>query len=420
MPTSAWGQLQELVSPFDPGDLRWVADSTGAEIVRRKFLTLLALGAVLAAACSPQSSSQTVEVASPSASLGSNSSRASADPCVTAATRLGSFTSQMVDDLASLRPLVVAAAFDPPGALAVTRRVAGTITSYAGIDQGLLACQETGDLGPRVARLVANAQAALAKAFSAEVTDGPVQRDAAASLFGLLPEVQLLASADQAISNNLGIAIEIAEVPKGADDPVGSLPPFPTPMPTPTPFRTADPFVALPRLSVRIWHASVRYFSIGGKNPGQLETSDQKNIPRAAEGDKVPNAFAYTEVATDSLQPTYIADPFSGSCTMLGLTGKLTYRVTIPRWISPARVLPQLLSWWKLVLEHVRWHEEQHVRIFEKWVPVLAKRFAGKPCSSATSIETRWSADMTAAQNAFDFTERTWYLRYPYNGPWIN
>jgi predicted secreted Zn-dependent protease len=392
-----------------------LAKRTGVEIVRHELLFLVALGAVLVGACSPESSLSSAGIASTPPGLASGSPRATSGPCVAAAVRLGAFTSQMAGDLASLRPLVVAPTFDSPEAIAGTRRVSATITSYTGLEQALLACQATADLGPRVAKLLANANATLAAAFAAEITNEQVQRDAAATLFALLPEVLRLASADQAVSGSLGIATQVAEVSQGADDPLGSLPPLPTPTP-----QLADSFVALPRLSVSIWRASVRYFSIDGMNPGELEASDQANIPNAADGDRVPNAFAYTEVTADTLEPKYLADLNSGSCRMLGATGTMTYRVTIPQWASPSRVLPQLLAWWKPVLEHTRWHEEQHVRIFEKWIPALGKRLAGHDCSSAPAIENRWSADMTAAQNAFDATERTWYLNYPYTGPWIN
>jgi predicted secreted Zn-dependent protease len=196
--------------------------------------------------------------------------------------------------------------------------------------------------------------------------------------------------------------------------------PTPTARPTPRPTATPDPFVALPKLSVTIWHASIRYFAISGKNPNQLEASDQRNIPRSAEGDKVANPFAYTEPNFDALQPSYVFDSYAGSCTMIGLTGKATYQVTMPRWTSPSRVLPQMLTWWKGVLGHVRWHEEQHVRIFEKWIPTLAKRLVGHACSSGQSIINRWTSDVTAAQSDFDYKERTWSLKFPYTGLWIS
>ena len=294
------------------------------------------------------------------------------------------------------------------------------MTTYADLTPLVGRCDAARDLEGPIAGLSASVETILGGALSASITDAPVQRRAAVSLFALLPEVLALSAAGKAIADTLGLDARLADVPSDANGPIGSLPPFPTATPATTPSPLRDPFVNLPRLSVSIWRASVRYFGIGGKNPSQLESSDQKNIPRSADGDKVQNAFAYVEVTANTLQPTYVANPASGTCTMLGSTGKMTYRVTIPRWTSPSRVLPQLLTWWKAVLEHVRWHEEQHVRIFEKWVPILGKRLAGHACTSAGSIEKRWSLDLATAQAAFDATEATWYLKYPYAGPWIN
>ncbi len=75
-----------------------------------------------------------------------------------------------------------------------------------------------------------------------------------------------------------------------------------------------------------------------------------------------------------------------------------------------------LLEWWKVVLEHTRWHEEQHVRIFAEHYARLPSMVAGRPCESWSTIVDAWMAEMLAAQEAFHAVDASW--RPPvYRGP---
>jgi predicted secreted Zn-dependent protease len=195
--------------------------------------------------------------------------------------------------------------------------------------------------------------------------------------------------------------------------PLGTGIPRAAPKATPAPAR----LIQLPKLSIKVWRATVRYYGISGKDPNKLIASAERNIPGDGEGDRHADAMAYVEANMDELEPTYVANAY-GSCVMTGVTGKVTYRVTAPRWTKPSRVHPALLRWWKDVLEHIRWHEEQHVRIFERWIDKLDVRLSGQPCSKGQSIINRWTGDVVNAQKAFDAKERDWGKAYPYKGPW--
>ena len=158
-----------------------------------------------------------------------------------AVTRLGGFTTQIADDLASLRPLVVAATFDSSRTVGASRRVSATLTAFAGLEDALRDCADTTELAQRVELLRASAEAVLDKALSASIIDARVQRDAAFKLFGLLPEVLAVSDANRIVAGNLGLGLRVAEVPNGSARPIGSLKPLPTPTPPPTPRPTPRP-----------------------------------------------------------------------------------------------------------------------------------------------------------------------------------
>ena len=188
--------------------------------------------------------------------------------------------------------------------------------------------------------------------------------------------------------------------------------PAPAGAPTPPSGGITGGLVPLPGLSVNVWNATVTYFAISGKNPSELVASAEKNIPRDCR-----DAVACVESDLDDMEATYTVDSSSGTCTLSGLSGDASYLVHMPRWTAPSQVPPTLLDWWKQVLEHLRWHEEQHVRIAELWIPTLASRLAGESCDSFSSITATWQGDVQAAHDAFDSRDATW-TPPPYPGPW--
>ena len=94
----------------------------------------------------------------------------------------------------------------------------------------------------------------------------------------------------------------------------------------------------------------------------------------------------------------------------------VAYQATLPQWIAASSVPHELLAWWQAVLEHIRAHESQHIRIFEGYVSALPARIVGQPCSAWDTIIAQWSGELTAAHSAFDSAEASWQLP-AYAGP---
>ncbi len=165
--------------------------------------------------------------------------------------------------------------------------------------------------------------------------------------------------------------------------------------------------VALAPLTVDVWNAEERYFSISGKTPDLIIAAAKANIPSDLSGaDR--HAMAYAGPIVWEHQPSYVIDPSTGSCTMTGVTSTTRYQATLPQWTSPSNIPVELLTWWQAVLEHIRQHEGEHVRIFEDFVSVLPARVAGQACGSWEAIVNAWSGDVVSAHAAFDAVEAGW------------
>ena len=80
----------------------------------------------------------------------------------------------------------------------------------------------------------------------------------------------------------------------------------------------------------------------------------------------------------------------------------------MPQWTSPSQVPAELLAWWQVVLEHIRQHEGQHIRIFADFAAELPARVSGQACDAWAPITNAWSAELAAAQSAFDAQEAAW------------
>jgi len=173
--------------------------------------------------------------------------------------------------------------------------------------------------------------------------------------------------------------------------------------------------VALTPLTVDVLNADERYFAISGGAPNLLIASAKANIPADPSGaDR--HSMAYAGPTVWDHQPSYVIDPEAGTCTMTGVASTTRYQATLPQWTSPSSVPPQLLAWWRVVLEHIRQHEEHHIRIFAEFVNNLPARVTGQPCDSWDAIVSAWTADVVSAQAAFDAVEAGWVLPV-YTGP---
>jgi predicted secreted Zn-dependent protease len=173
--------------------------------------------------------------------------------------------------------------------------------------------------------------------------------------------------------------------------------------------------VALVPMTVDVWNAEERYFSISGSTPDEIVAAAKASVPADPTGAE-RHTMAYAGPIAWDHQPSYIQDPATGSCTMTAIASNVRYQATIPQWTSPGSVPPELLAWWQLVLEHIREHESQHIRIFEDYVSALPGRIVGQPCDAWDGIITQWSAEVLAAHATFDAAEARW--PFPaYTGP---
>jgi len=173
--------------------------------------------------------------------------------------------------------------------------------------------------------------------------------------------------------------------------------------------------VALAPLTVAVGNADERYFAISGGTPNLLIASAKANVPADPSGaDR--HAMAYAGPTTWDHEPSYFIDPEAGTCTMTGVASTTRYQATLPQWTSPSSVAPELLAWWRVVLEHIRQHEEHHIRIFAEFVNNLPARVTGQPCDSWDAIVSAWTADVVGAQAAFDAVEAGWVVPV-YTGP---
>jgi predicted secreted Zn-dependent protease len=173
--------------------------------------------------------------------------------------------------------------------------------------------------------------------------------------------------------------------------------------------------VALEPMYVDVGNAEERHYRISGTSPDLLVASAIAGIPADPSG-AARHTMAYAGPIVWQHVPSYTIDSSSQACTMTGVASTVRYQATVPVWTSPASVRPELVAWWQQVLEHIRVHEGEHVRIFEAYVGALPGRVAGQPCGSWDAIVNAWTAEIEAAQAAFDATEAGWALP-AYAGP---
>lgn len=188
-------------------------------------------------------------------------------------------------------------------------------------------------------------------------------------------------------------------------------------VPEPEAIASAPPRLLVPvgPLTVDVWGAEERYFAIVGTTPDELIASAKASVPTDPSG-ATRHSMAYAGPIVWQHEPSYVIDQASATCTMTGVSSAVRYQATVPQWTSPRPVPAELLAWWTAMLEHIRQHEGEHVRIFGDFVSQLPARVTGQPCDSWDAIVNRWSADVAGAQAAFDAAEASW-AGPPYTGP---
>ena len=182
--------------------------------------------------------------------------------------------------------------------------------------------------------------------------------------------------------------------------------------PSPSLVAVASP-IALPKLSAKVPGATkIRYFPIVGESPGALIDDVVKRSKSYCKSDDTLACVLLTSKPSGTTV-TYVA---TGRCTVRTARIALTSTVSLPRWAGPALVQPELLAWWRLMLDHMAWHEGQHIKIERSYDSKLKSLLVGHTCSSVSSIVKKWKRSLDAAQKRFDQQDLTW--PYPdYTGP---
>ncbi len=200
--------------------------------------------------------------------------------------------------------------------------------------------------------------------------------------------------------------------PSGAAGPPAG--PAATEAPTAEP-RPAIQLMAVTPQTIDVWNAEERYFSVTGSTPDEIVAAAKASVP-ADPGGADRTTMAYVGPTVWDHRPSYVQDPATGSCTMTAVASTVRYQATLPQWVASSSVPQELDAWWRIVLDHIRVHESEHVHIFDAYVRDLPDRVVGQRCDAWDGIIGRWSSELLAAQSAFDAAEERWELP-AYTGP---
>jgi predicted secreted Zn-dependent protease len=176
--------------------------------------------------------------------------------------------------------------------------------------------------------------------------------------------------------------------------------------------------VALPKFSYPVAGATVKYFSIDGDTPYALLVADEAASTKACKADSL--ACFYPNYEWSLARPVNVA---SGVCAATSIEMNYSYTIVLPNWTSPARVPAALVAWWKLVMEHIVWHESQHLAIAREYTPKIKAALWSAACTSASFMAAGRAVldDENAAQDAFDAQQKAAGWSYPlYSGLWGN
>lgn len=372
-------------------------------------LTALAVVMAVVAACTSQGGPSTAVPVRTIAPEPSAALLATPNPCLFAVTRLGTFTGRIAGDLAALRPLVVSRRFNAADTASAARMVSATLTAYDGVEQAVRACSTTADLSQRVEVLRSRAEGMLTKSLTAGLTDPRVEREAAASLLGLLPEVVALSKAAKGVADGLGVQVAVATVPKGADQPLGSLAPLPAPTPKPTRTPKPTPTPKLPTaatIKASFFGSGVRVttYRVTGGTPNDISHSVNANglYNKWIGG----HAAGLTTVA--STYRFVFSSNDSGECQILVESTPaivLSYTVTLPRWTPPSGTSPTTIQWWNGTLTDIATHEKVHVDLYKSAAKRLNSTLAASTCANAQhNLNAVWN-DVERQNCEFDMRE---------------
>src|SRR5262249_50749058 len=107
----------------------------------------------------------------------------------------------------------------------------------------------------------------------------------------------------------------------------------------------------------------VKYFNVYGSTPNKLLNSTVAHSEKPC-GSSDTLACVRQIRDIDWLTRT---DPITGTCRISEATVKLKSTVWLPRWVKPSGAPSALSSWWKKMVAHFTWHEDQHIAIEKRY-----------------------------------------------------
>lgn len=367
----------------------------------RRLLTFIA--ASLLAACSatgptPPPTATPSSAAATGPDLGTNAPARTADPCVTAIAHLAAFANQVGAELIELRPRVLAADFDSAGTSAVIARVSATMLAFDGLEDRASSCSATSSIVASVATIREGARIAIDQSRTTSITDGEVQRDAAAALVGLLPEVRAVAGATQSAANATGMTSQVAAIPDDAVQPIGSLPPLAIATPPPS-------VAAVPAYGSSFFgpNTSVATYAVSGSTPAQIVESILSNGPPdqwvGGRAEALTLAFPHDRLTFEQVGST---------CRVVASADPAIYfsfRITIPSWTPTRGAASATVTWWRTEISRVATHEKHHVDLWRAAGAAMTKAAAGSTCTNLVSRLTKIATDTRRANCEFDLDE---------------
>ena len=121
-----------------------------------------------------------------------------------------------------------------------------------------------------------------------------------------------------------------------ASAPIHHLPsgaPAPTVLPTATEATTPEPapaieFVAVAPLTIDVWNAEERYFSVVGSTPSELVASAEASVPADRKRSRARHDGVRRAESHGTTELSYVLDPATGSSTMTGVASSVVYQAT--------------------------------------------------------------------------------------------
>jgi predicted secreted Zn-dependent protease len=364
--------------------------STAATAV---LIVALGLGA-----CSPAEPAPSA-TAAPSASSAAAASAATG-PCVTAVAHLTAFASRLGTQLAALRPLVTNPTFDSGATAAGIRGVSSTLVAFDGLEARVAPCAATAPIAAQVTAIREQARSSIDASTSASIMDRVTQRAAAAELFGLLEPVLDLAAATDRAAVAAGIDTQVAVIPDGSSEPLGSLPPLPTP--TPRPSVLPPPEVTAFDASFFGANSTVKTYRVQGDTPLEIVQSIRASGPPV---DWIGRAEALT------LATPHIRVELSGSGSSCRVVPKasppvsFSFTITLPRWVPPSGASTTTVTWWNAELRRAAVHEHHHVDLWRAAGTAMSKAVSSSTCTNFQSHLATIIKQTALANCEFDMDE---------------